>query len=301
MFALKRLMPAASLCAALTLAACSDSLSPGDVDPEALQSSMSSAGDTFSQNAIFQSVAMLSDHFPTYGAPAVSLARAALEHARNPGSASAAAAARRFAATGFGLALNPQALFPADVLGKTLVWDTQSSGYIVGNQTGAPANGIRILLYFTNAATGTPFLPVTPIGSLDLTDKSTPQANRLGVVLTFGQTTVGSYDITVVSGTSSATFTAVGYLLAVAGSDRIDFNLHDAVAVSGQSLGLVSTNDITHSGTSIHVVLTQADIFLGAGSILARVQSGNATIELTASGDLGNRTGPVSEIGRAHV
>jgi hypothetical protein len=294
MFALKRLMPAASLCAVLTLAACSDSLSPGDVDPEVLQSGMTSAGDTFTQNAIFQSVLLLSDHFPAYGVQAVGYASATLSRVRSPNGPVAAAAARHITTMGFGLAASPQALFPSDVLGKTLAWDAQTSGYVVTNQTGAPANGIRILLYFTNSATGMPFLPVTPIGSLDLTDKSTAQANKLGVVLTFGQTTVGAYDITLVSSTSSVTATAVGYLQAVAGSDRIDFNLHDVLSVSGQSLSLVSTNDITHAGTSIHVVLNQSDIFSGGASLVARVQRGNATIELTGTGDLGNRTGPIS-------
>jgi hypothetical protein len=294
MFALKRLMPAASLCAVFSLGACSDSLSPSDVDPEALQTSMSSASDTFTQNAIFQSVLLLSDHFPAYGPAAVGFTQAVLQQLRNPTGATAVTAARRIATMGFGIAASPEALFPSNVLGKTLQWDAQSNGYVVGNQAGAPVTGIRILLYFTNSATGTPFLPVTPIGSLDLTDKSTAQANKIGVLLTFGQTTVGAYDITVVSGTTSATGSAVGYLQAVAGNDRIDFNITDAIAVNGQSFSLVATNDITHSGTSIHVVLSQSDLFSGTPNILARVKSGNATLELTATGDLGNRTGPVS-------
>ena len=49
MFALKRLMPAASFALLFTLAACGDSLSPADVDPVALQSSMSDAAGTFGE------------------------------------------------------------------------------------------------------------------------------------------------------------------------------------------------------------------------------------------------------------
>ena len=82
---------------------------------------------------------------------------------------------RRLAALVAALSANPQALFPSDVLGKTFVWDTQTSAYVMGTATGAPATGIRIVLYFTNAGTGEPFLPLSPIGSLDLTDKSTPR------------------------------------------------------------------------------------------------------------------------------
>lgn len=294
MFALKRLMPAASFALLLTLAACGDSLSPADVDPVALQSSMSDAAGTFAQNAVFQSVTMLSPHFPRYGAPALGLAGLTLQRLQHPGTAESQQAARRIAQLAASFSASPQALFPADILGKTLVWDANTNAYVVGNAPGAPATGIRILLYFTNAATGMPFLPITPIGSLDLTDKSTAQANRLGVTLAFGQTTVSAYDITVVSGTTSATVTAKGYLAAVAGPERIDFGLSDLIAVSGQTLSLTSTNDLTSSGAAIHVVLTQADIFLGAGTIVARISRGNATAELTVTGDLANQIGPLS-------
>lgn len=295
MFALKRLMPAASLLAFLALPACGgDSLSPNDVDPVVLAEGMSDASETFSQQAIFQSVIMLSPQFPSYGSPAAGLARLTLLRAGAPGSPEGRAAATQVAQLLAGLSSNPQALFPANLLGKTLDWDVQADGYVVSTLAGAPATGIRILLYFANPATGTPFLPLTLIGGLDLTDKSTPQADKLGVKLSFGQATVAEYDITVVGTTSSATITAGGYLASVTGSSRLDFTLHDVIAVSGNAVSLISTNDIASAGTAIHVVLTHLDIFEDAATITARVQRGNATLELTATGALGAQTGPLS-------
>ena len=138
MFALKRLMPAVTFAMLLTLPACGDSLSPSSVDPEVLQSSMAGAAGTFSQNAVFQSVNLLSPHFPQYGAPAIGLAGLTLQRLQHPGTAESQRAARGIAQLVAGLSANPQALFPADVLGKTLVWDAATSAYVVGNAPGAP-------------------------------------------------------------------------------------------------------------------------------------------------------------------
>jgi hypothetical protein len=294
MFALKRLMPAASLFAFLSLAACGDSLSPTDVDPVALEAEMTDAAETFSQHAIFQSLLNLSPHFPAYGASPAGLARITLERARGPlspaGRAAAIGAARLFASS----STNPLALFPSNVLGKTLEWNTSTSQYAISTLAGAPANGIRILLYFADPSTGEPFLPLTLIGAVDLTDKSTPQADKLGVKLTFGQTTAAEYDITVVSGTSSASVTIAGYLQAVTGTGRIDFNLLELIGTSGNTFSLISTNDITSNGTAIRVKLTSPDIFEDLATVEARIQRGNATLELAASGALATRTGPLS-------
>ena len=297
MFALKRLVPAALLAMLTTVAACGESLSPDDVDPEALQASVANAADVFTGNASLQSVATLSDNFPLFGSPAISLLRSSMLRAFDPRSAAAARAtvdASRILASRSSSSSHPQALFPSDALGKTFVWDTGTSAYIVGPATGAPANGIRIVLYFANAATGQPFLPLTPIGNLDLTDKSSPQADKLGITLTFSSTTVAAYDITVVSGQTAASATAAGYVRSAVNTERADFNFVDALSLTTGGIRLVSTNHLTGGGAAIHVVLTVPDISEDQGSLVCSVAKDGNGLELTVTGALGNQTGPVS-------
>lgn len=289
MFALKRLMPAAGLFAILTLSACGDSVSPSDVDPQTLQNDMSKATETFLNNAAFQSVYVLAERFPQYAATAMvgemlprlaSLSRAANHPAL-------ALASVRTAST---LPANPTALFPANVLGKTLVWDTPTNQYVISTELGAPANGVRLKLYFANPNTGLPFQPLSELGVLDLTDESTPQADKLGVLLTFGpSTTIADYDITLVTATTSNTAHAVGYIRNATGTARVDFDLTTTFDINSGTL--TSVNELTaNDGTAIHVEMA---IGSSSDALLARVARGNATLELTASGDLLGNTGPL--------
>lgn len=288
MFALKRLMPAASLVTMLTLAACSDSVGPENVDPEVLQSGATSAMNAFLNNAAFQSVALVSDStFPQFAA--VQLVRGTLPRIAGAGRAELHASALRMSRVAASLN-HPDALFPANVLGKTMEWNPSTKQYEIGTAPGAPANGMRLTLYFGNPNTGFPFIPLQTLGYLELTDKSTPQSDKLGVLLTLAQTTIASYDITIVSGTNTASAQAKGYMKSGTGVEQTTFDLNDAINVQAQTL--TSTNDLTGpDGTTIHVQMT---IGQTSDNLTARVTRGNAALELTAAGNILGNTGPVS-------
>src|SRR5438105_4090470 len=130
MFALKRLVPAVSLAAMLTLVACTDGTGPGTVDPLVLQSSVTSAMGVFINNAVFQSVTLLGDSsFPQFAAAQLvrsTLPRlAGISGLRPQG---ALAGAMRIPASPRS---NPQQLIPSNILGKTLEWDIATSAYVI--------------------------------------------------------------------------------------------------------------------------------------------------------------------------
>ena len=267
MFALKRL--AVALAGAATLVACSDALSPDTVDPQALNASVNTLASTFDNNAAFQSLRTLAPSFPSYNVTRLVRASvAALGVGVHRSDTRDLEDARRLLAAVRGPA-GIHALFPSDVLGKTLVWDTANGGsYVVSAIAGAPANGIRIVLYVADPSTGKPFVPLQPIGNLDLTDESTPAANKLGVLLRLGGLTIADYDITAVIGTISASISAKGFVRSGDGTQQANFDITVAV---------------TPAALSVHVVITGSD-----GTTIdatASVSGVNGTIDFAVSRD----------------
>ena len=130
-------------------------------------------------------------------------------------------------------------IFPANWIGKTFVWDPEEEKYVLDDQlSGAPANGIRFLLYVL----GDNQRPTTPLevaGYLDLVDESGPSSTRLAVraVDTSGPSNVtllsyfidGSFTLT--EQEISVTFASQGFVSD--GSDALNFSLLESIGVSG--------------------------------------------------------------------
>jgi hypothetical protein len=278
MFWMKRLALTAACVGAASLAACRDTLSPDTVSPEQLGSKLETLASTFDNNIAFQSLKTLSTTFPQFSVVAAlragtpqGMLPAAMERAIavQMGAARALAGVRGRAGT--------EALFPADVLGKTLVWSTDSSRYVVGQQAGGPANGIRILLYAVNPVTLEPVQPLQQLGYLDLTDESTAQANKLGVVLTLGTSTIASYSVQTVRNTYSVTLTSTGYIKSADGTQQVDFTISSSFR-SQSGVGTFVYDLRGSDGTVVHLVVAGTS---GNGNILFRISSGHNRIELS--------------------
>lgn len=69
---------------------------------------------------------------------------------------------------------------PWELSGETLEWDPVY-GYVVSGHTGAPTNGVRILLYRMDHNSGYPAEPLVRIGHVDLTDEDNAQAEAVRV------------------------------------------------------------------------------------------------------------------------
>jgi hypothetical protein len=181
------------------------------------------------------------------------------------------------------------ALFPPGTLGKTFVWDTTAKGYVASNDPGAPANGARFVVYAVNAGLPLvfePSLPLTPLGYVDLTDRSAGGNAVLGITLVGTEggapTTYADYTLGGPAGTIASTLALAGYVSD--GLNRLDltsaftstlstFTTHTTADVAAQDVHLVETAALATAGTaelSLDLSLTSGGETLRAsGSLVA--------------------------------
>jgi hypothetical protein len=234
---LQQLFPIGTLAAALAAGACSESTSPAPVNPSSMASTVSGINSSFSQNAVFQSLSALAGSF-TLSAPTTR--PASLLPAGGPGAAWATAPLGSMRVLADRAPAAVLTLFPANVLGKTFVWDTAGGGrfrIVDSTLSGASANGVRFTLYQADTATHRPILPLTTTGFVDLVDASTPQANVLHQVLHVGSQTAADYTTTGVTTTGSLTLTASGFVAnVVSGGTPVNLVLSHALTLADSSL-----------------------------------------------------------------
>lgn len=157
-----------------------------------------------------------------------------------PGGAAAAAGAARFigavrAVAGLvvptGAALVP--VIRTSVLGSTYVYDPAGDRYVADPaRGGAPANGVRFILYETDPATGKPSR-AREVGHADLRDTRASAENALGLSLEVvaGGVTHLQYAFDLSGSIGSATFLVRGTM--TDGTDRVDFD----ITATGQLFG----------------------------------------------------------------
>lgn len=117
-------------------------------------------------------------------------------------------------------------------VGRTFVYDATLDRYVVdAARTGAPSNGVRFILYETDAA-GKP-IPSREIGRADLIDEgaTTGEAIALRLLVVTRGTTRLDYRTRVTIGTTTATIDVEGF--AADGNERLDFDL----ALRGRTTG----------------------------------------------------------------
>jgi hypothetical protein len=151
-------------------------------------------------------------------------------------------------------------MFPPTALGKTFVWDTTAKGYVASDQPGAPANGVRFVIYAVNdyvlggSLLVQPSLPLTPLGYVDLTDRSAGSTSVLGITLVGTEAaepvTYADYTLSGPPDPVAATLTIAGYV--TDGTTRLD--LTSALTETLGALGLHTTADV--AGQDVHLVET---------------------------------------------
>lgn len=157
------------------------------------------------------------------------------------------------------LSLAAEPIFPNELLGKTFVWG--ETGYVVDDAlTGAPANGVRFVVYAINPVTRQPVEPLVEVGYLDLTDESGPSSSRVGLLMV---DTTGEADVTLVDyfidvsfviteTTASATLFADGFVSD--GTETLDFALNQSLAFDESGAGTFTVDydfDVAGSGISL--------------------------------------------------
>ena len=119
-----------------------------------------------------------------------------------------------------GTAASVLPLLPSDVLGVTFEWSDIENAYVPTARTGAPANGLRVIVY---DRTATPFVEV---GFVDITDESDPAADRLRVHMEKDGITRLDYTVEVTQSTTSVSINVSGFV--TDGVERVDFEVSES-------------------------------------------------------------------------
>lgn len=215
---------------AAALAACSDANEPTPFDATTTDAKTQAVLRALDGNTALASLAVLGPYMSGIGTASAALALAPFDPT---GMVSGVEGLRTLQALQPSFSTAPSlAIFPANLLGQTFVFDPDSARYVVDpSATGAPASGIRLVLYAVDPVLGQILQPLQPIGTLDLIDVSTPASDAVRLLAVIGGVTYLDYTAGTTVTTSTVTLAAVGYVSN--GTDRIDFDL--SVTVDGQS------------------------------------------------------------------
>jgi hypothetical protein len=157
----------------------------------------------------------------------------------------------------FSMMLEP--VFPPEILGSTFEWNETLGRYAISERAGAPANGVRFILYAVDPFTGAPALPLVEVGILDLTDEGGASTTRLGVlaetagVVRLDYTVTASYSL---SGSAiRATATGAGFISD--GTRTLEFDLAQTVAydTAAETMAVDLAYDLEMSDEGVRVVI----------------------------------------------
>ncbi|HZA92221.1 MAG TPA: hypothetical protein VE420_06310 [Gemmatimonadales bacterium] len=250
----------------LALAGCS-----GESTPDAPFNPAGTSADLDAMNSTFASPAFAS--FSTFslmfdgalgGSPIISASVAALDVRGKDAPAIRAAAVRsaaRLAATlkrgtGSGFSASVAAV-PAEVAGKTFVYDPNTISYVASDLAGAPANGVRFVLYAVDPVTYTPVEPLNATGHVDLIDLSDGSTQAARVLVVSGSTTYVDYTASATTGTSSSRLTVIG--MVTDGINQAKINLQSTFSFT-TGLTLTYSVDLPQRDVSIDLTIGSADV-----------------------------------------
>ncbi len=195
-----------------SVVACSEPSGPAKLmDPAATTAKLQAVSSVFAVPTIaaFTAVGDLMD--PSTGlAPAGALLRATQPEAPRPLASGYPGSAQRYRAfTGLNLsASNTLALIHNELKGKTFEWDVATHHYAITDRLGAPADGVRFILYAVNPITHRPAEPLVEVGYVDLHDLSVDNTRSLRIVVAGVDGTPVYVDYTVAGTVSPGQFVA---------------------------------------------------------------------------------------------
>jgi hypothetical protein len=286
----------------LTLAGCSgNSSSDAPYNPSGTSADLEAMNSTFA-SPTFASFSTFSLMFDAAlgGAPIVSSSAMAIDIRGNGGHSvrvAAARAARRLGAMLIkkdkpgGLSAAMMAI-PTAVAGKTFVYDVSTSTYVASDLSGAPANGVRFLLYAVDPVTYLPADPLDQTGYVDITDLSsgTTQAARIQVVS--GSTTYIDYTVSYSSGATSGRVSVLGYVTDGIGHTA-NINLRSTITVSA---GLTLTYSLTMPDREVAINLTVSvsDVTLPDSPINVNLTMRGPNGTVTMTGQFAETSGTIN-------
>lgn len=238
----RRSLVAAGL--ALAVAACGKDHGPSEFNAQGTSADMSAAQGAFVSGPTSSFAAVGGEISAVLGGSPVVASSAALALTR-PSMASARYArqlAALVARTGRrGIAASVTAV-PSPYLGATFVWDETTHGYVQSDLTGAPATGVRFLLYAVDPVQLEVVEPAVEVGYVDILDQSSASQTSFRVKIVEGSVVYLDYTVAASGQSTSGLVTISGF--ASNGSTRANFTLKNTISESAGGLVLALDYDL---------------------------------------------------------
>ena len=265
---------------ALTLsvfAACGDddATAPGDLDPGEAAATMDQVVDQFiEENQAVQSLGVFTGVIlGAVGGPNIVPVAAVPA----PGDGLTGWADRLRMSSSKMLESGVTANIPVGLLGATLVFNPETGQYeIDSTRTGAPANGVRFILYAVDPVLGEPILPLEEIGYIDIVDTSNFPTANISMTAVIGGVTLIDIDV---SGTFSETSIDLLYSGFLSdGQNQLDFEIDGLFTEFSFALDFEAS-----FGTFTVGIGFSGDANLETGTFTASFSDGADTISFTLS------------------
>ena len=199
-------------------------------------------------------------------------------------------------------------IFPSNFLGTTFEWDDLLGRYAMTERTGAPANGVRFILYAVDPFSGQPVMPLNETGWLDLTDEGSASATQLRVFANTGGVDRLDYTVSasyaLLGDNVEATATGAGFISD--GTRSLVFNLVQTVSFNtvNETMRVDMLYDLRMDDENVRVVVdVGSDIDLSASDVsmdvmLTVTDGGNVTVLDVGVDQTENITGTVMHNGQ---
>ncbi len=163
---------------------------------------------------------------------------------------------------------------PLSALGKTFVWNATTDVYEVSARTGAPANGVRFVLYAYDYETFSFAEPLVEVGYVQLTRS----ANTATATVFNGSTKVVEYTVTVGGTANFPTVSMAGF--AGTGANLTNFTLVFGVSATTQNVTTTWRTDMPSRGLTTRVAMAIGETSMSFSAVIRR---GVRKVEMTGN------------------
>lgn len=180
------------------------------------------------------------------------------------------------------------AVIPAPLLGKTMEYSVGQGRYVVGERTGAPANGVRFVLYAVDPLTEDIVTPLVETGYVDLTRTVTGQVATARVEAYSSNNSLGKVlDYSVTLGGLLVGPTAVVQGFARNGTDSLTFSLTSTFSLQNASIDIDWRTALPSRGLTSRMEQTITGGEVGTIEIDGRLSSRNGSVGISGTLSMG--------------
>lgn len=183
------------------------------------------------------------------------------------------------------------AAVPPEVAGKTFEYDVATGSYAATTRTGAPANGVRFIIYAVDPVSYMPVEPLTETGYVDLTDLSAGSTQAARVVVVSGGVTYIDYTVSATSTSTSGRVSVIG--MVTDGAIQATVNLRSTVTYTG-GLTLTYSLDLPQREVAIDLTVSASNISQPDGTIVINLQMSGPNGTVSMTGQFAETSGTVN-------